>query len=400
MVLLIKDHKGWSPDMQTPPPSRPVVSGNCGLNCHLSELISHVIEPLTSELEGCEIDSTLEMLNKVDEFNEKMSNGNVESIVDDCGLTKVDRDNVEDLPMNRTTDTTSTTVTTVRNRSDIRSFGCEGSKTKIDSPNKIKSDLRDRIESLRKTKSFNLLPKLDDRMKAGQLMDKLESYETIELPGHNDELKCLGVKQKLDEMCILGSDVVSLFPSLKGMETARLARHAVLNSTIEFGNVDYLMALRYLTIVGGTDLLHKAGIGRLTPVWLGDRQDLTTVGGRKSKDSRSWWDLKKEIRDFEKRRILAYVMECMVNVVMGSHVYSFGGKYFLQREGGPIGLRSTATLASMTMKLWDIAWLSLLKRECIKVFLYFRYVDDAREFLPPLLEGWRWADGRFRFDKS
>ena len=93
-------------------------------------------------------------------------------------------------------------------------------------------------------------------------------------------------------------------------------------------------------------------------------------------------------------------MECMVNVVMGRHVYSFGGKYFLQREGGPIGLRSTATLASMTMKLWDIAWLSLLKRECIKVFLYFRYVDDAREFLPPLLEGWRWADGRFRFDKS
>ena len=57
MVLLVKDHKGWSMDSDTPPPSRPVVAGNCGLNNHLSELISHIIEPITTESIGCEIDS-------------------------------------------------------------------------------------------------------------------------------------------------------------------------------------------------------------------------------------------------------------------------------------------------------------------------------------------------------
>ena len=44
MTLLIKDHKDWSPESDKPVPSRPVVSGNTGLNCHLSEMISHIID--------------------------------------------------------------------------------------------------------------------------------------------------------------------------------------------------------------------------------------------------------------------------------------------------------------------------------------------------------------------
>ena len=55
MILLIKDHKSWVPNFNEPPPSRPVVAGNCGLNSHLSELVSHIIEPITMESPGCEI---------------------------------------------------------------------------------------------------------------------------------------------------------------------------------------------------------------------------------------------------------------------------------------------------------------------------------------------------------
>ena len=66
MHLLIKDHKNWSKDSGTPPPSRPVISGNSGLNRHLSEMISLVIEPVANEAEGFEVDSTNEMLAKID----------------------------------------------------------------------------------------------------------------------------------------------------------------------------------------------------------------------------------------------------------------------------------------------------------------------------------------------
>ena len=78
MVLLIKDHKSWSPDSETPPPSRPVVAGNCGLNSHLSELISHFLELITLEAPGCEIDSTSEMLSKIDKINCELANRKIE----------------------------------------------------------------------------------------------------------------------------------------------------------------------------------------------------------------------------------------------------------------------------------------------------------------------------------
>ena len=42
LYILIKDHKGWSFNDGTPPPSRPVRSSNQGFNRHLSEILSMV----------------------------------------------------------------------------------------------------------------------------------------------------------------------------------------------------------------------------------------------------------------------------------------------------------------------------------------------------------------------
>ena len=71
MVLLIKDHKKWSNSSNSPPPSRPVV--NMGLNCHLSEMLSSILEPITSDANGSEIDSTTEMLARIESLNSKFS---------------------------------------------------------------------------------------------------------------------------------------------------------------------------------------------------------------------------------------------------------------------------------------------------------------------------------------
>ena len=49
------------------------------------------------------------------------------------------------------------------------------------------------------------------------------------------------------------------------METSRLARLAVLNSSVEFENVDCIKALRYMYIIGGNELISSRGLGRLAP---------------------------------------------------------------------------------------------------------------------------------------
>ena len=75
MNILVKDHKSWSEKSQKPVPSRPVVSGNCCINTHLSELLSEIVEPIAMECQGSEVQSSEEVLNLIDNVNEKIISG-------------------------------------------------------------------------------------------------------------------------------------------------------------------------------------------------------------------------------------------------------------------------------------------------------------------------------------
>ena len=89
MALLIKDHKACSPGSNKPVPSRPVVSGNRGVNTHLSEIISEFLEPLILEMGSGEVASTEEALNAIEIVNNKMLNGldrNKDNILEDISL--------------------------------------------------------------------------------------------------------------------------------------------------------------------------------------------------------------------------------------------------------------------------------------------------------------------------
>ena len=406
MTLLIKDHKKWSPGSEGPPPSRPVISGNNGLNCHLSELISSIIEPVAYEENGKEIDSTDDMIAKIEQINEKIKSikgfHDMSDPPNPVGGSLDERGGKA--PPHLPTDMSNTPnpKKAVRkeenlNKNDIRAYMNLSSSEKSLSSTNIEEALVDRIETLRqKRNKENNLPEVTDRLKASWLVDKLIGEAAIKLPGDETEVQ-KGKKQMESGLAVVGADVCSLFPSLKNIEVARMTRIALLDSKVEFADIDYLKALRYLNIVGGNALLDKANLLRLKPKWKGKREDLLTVGGDASRDSKNWRDTSKTIFDSEKRRIIAFFVEILVTVIMGTHVYEFAGRYYVQVDGGPIGLRSTACLASLIMKIWDCAWQKLLEREEIESLDMFRYVDDVREFARPLLPGVRWTGEHFVF---
>ena len=89
---------------------------------------------------------------------------------------------------------------------------------------------------------------------------------------------------------MVGSDVEKLFPSLKPLEAIRLARLAILESDIEVGQIDALMGLGYILIVGGRELMDRANLIRLCPRWLGNREDLISLGGKETNDDNYWRD--------------------------------------------------------------------------------------------------------------
>ena len=49
------------------------MAGNSGLNCHLSEIVSSIIEPIAFEELGNEVDSTDDMLARIIKINESIS---------------------------------------------------------------------------------------------------------------------------------------------------------------------------------------------------------------------------------------------------------------------------------------------------------------------------------------
>ena len=95
--------------------------------------------------------------------------------------------------------------------------------------------------------------------------------------------------------------------------------------------------------------------------------------------------------------IIGCVVEIAVIVFMNTHMYEFMGKTYLQQFGGPIGMRATASLAAVVMKVFDVAWMNLCKRENLSVDLFLRYVDDCRILMAPLNEGWFWNGCKFEF---
>ena len=72
LYLLYKDHKSWSWKKGKPPPTRPVASGSSGMNLHLSELVSQIMEPIANQwVGGLETISCEDMLSQIDALNLK-----------------------------------------------------------------------------------------------------------------------------------------------------------------------------------------------------------------------------------------------------------------------------------------------------------------------------------------
>ena len=63
MYLLYKDHKGWDISKGPIPPTRPVASGNRGMNMHLSGILSNILEPIAEGVrDSREVISTEDMV--------------------------------------------------------------------------------------------------------------------------------------------------------------------------------------------------------------------------------------------------------------------------------------------------------------------------------------------------
>ena len=82
--LLYKDHKGWTKDKGGVPPMRQVAGGNKGMNLHISEVISDILEPMVGRVTGGrEVISTEDTLAHLEDINTHAEGDECQDLGDD-----------------------------------------------------------------------------------------------------------------------------------------------------------------------------------------------------------------------------------------------------------------------------------------------------------------------------
>ena len=135
----------------------------------------------------------------------------------------------------------------------------------------------------------------------------------------------------------------------------------------------------------------------------GTRPGLTGAGPLGAEvDDENQWEFRSgvSLTEQEKRVVMPEVMRLAVEIVFSKHVYSFGDHCYKQKEGRPLGLRSTCALARVLMGRWDIKWKERMRDSNLEVEDDVRFVDDARIFTYSLRAGRRWDQGGLWFNKE
>ena len=154
---------------------------------------------------------------------------------------------------------------------------------------------------------------------------------------------------------MIGGDVKTLYPSLDCVSTGEMAAQAVRDTEIKFGGIDYERLRVYLTISLGENILSRHGLQNIIPERSND-STAASLTAKTNKDLSGWILGERSCTEEEKREMLALLIQINTIILMMSHVYSFGGKVFIQGDGAGIGLRASVCLARIVMCQWDSRW--------------------------------------------
>ena len=61
------------------------------------------------------------------------------------------------------------------------------------------------------------------------------------------------------------------------------------------------------------------------------------------------------------------MMKKSVMAIFQTHTYRFAEKFFLQKRGGPIGLRSMCCVARLVMMWWDKEFLEVVRKSNLTI---------------------------------
>ena len=208
-----------------------------------------------------------------------------------------------------------------------------------------------------------------------------------------------------EELTHIGADAKALFPSLSAERSARIVREVAMESELEFVGMDYKAAAMLVKYGMDPSEIRTLGLENIVPrrrYNRGRKPGVTSkeaLGGDRERDEDKWIFPSREPSETEKKSLIAACLEIGVRTSFQNSVYQFGGKYFLQSTGGPIGARVTMAVSRIVMYQWGKNLQKILREAEVKIWMDSLYVDDYRTLITALRPGLRWDQekGKLQF---
>ena len=214
-----------------------------------------------------------------------------------------------------------------------------------------------------------------------------------------------GIDEKDLEVCLLGNDVVVLFPSIKSKNTGKIVRRRVILSPLQFEGFNWKQGARYIVMNRHltSDLHELWGVlpyrRKTNGVEPGMNNKFVNSSKETEDDLESRWVFpRKQPTQHQIRLIVGRVCEIALRAVFENFSSKFGGETYQQKEGGPIGARVTMAAARLVMQDWGESYMNILIDAKLIVDYLRGYVDDGRQVSTLLEKGMRFVKEKMRFE--
>ena len=209
----------------------------------------------------------------------------------------------------------------------------------------------------------------------------------------------------IEEDDIVGSaDVKALYPSIPVDDAIDIVADEFEKKEIKIEGIDYEELGLYLALNIEGEELERARLGEVCPkrAHNGRKPKITNSGIIVNKRERfePWIKAKRKPNEEEEKKMFKEGLKVGMKVVMKNHTYEFAQTIRKQREGGPIGMDLTGTIAKIFMKWWDGELLMKLEEVGIVKKLYERYVDDINNCIKETAIGARYINGRLEYTED
>ena len=210
-----------------------------------------------------------------------------------------------------------------------------------------------------------------------------------------------GISDSDLEMCLIGVDVIALFPNIKSKNTGKIVRNAVISSPIKIRGFDWKQGVRYI-------LINKHLTGDLIKIWRllpwktkgGVMPGMTNrkINDKNEKIEEDWTFPNVVPTDEEIKQVVGRCAEIALRTIFENFCYKFGGEIYKQSSGGPIGARCTMAAARIVMNDWSLKYRKMLTEAGLKIGLLSGYVDDVRQGSTLLKLGTRFNKIKMQFE--